>query len=99
MRNAVCLLILICLSLCACNRDSSGKLGGIGEDKGWLSEEKTREAAMQVVLNHYPQAELTSTLGEGRLWTFFFSTNGVAATTAVVVDRESGKTHFEKVSR
>lgn len=80
--------------LCSCGRDP--QLGGVGEDKGWLSTEKTREVAMHVLLNRYPQAQLLSELGEGQMWTYDFATNGVTLPIKVVVDRKAGKARFEK---
>ena len=54
---------------------------------------------MHVLLNRYPQAEIVSEQGEGQIWKYRFSTNGVVVPTVLVVDRKAGKARFENPDR
>lgn len=91
------MLLLASLVLCSCSRDDAP--GGTGGSGKLLSTDETRQVAMHVLLNRYPEAQIVSQQEEGLTWKYRFSTNGVTLPVAVVVDRKAGKAHFENVSR
>lgn len=65
----------------------------------FISTDETRQVAMHVLLNRYPQAQIVSERSEGQTWTYRFSTNGTTLPLAVVVDRKTAKAKFENVGR
>ena len=91
------MLLLAGLVLCSCSRDDSQS--GAGSNAKRLSTDETRQVAMHVLLNRYPNAEITSESSDGRTSRYRFTTNGITVPSAVVVDRIAGKAHFEKVSQ
>jgi hypothetical protein len=95
MKIPALLLALLCVALCSCERSPNVKLGGVGDDPTWISSGETRRVGEQLITNRYPQAQLVSELGEGRTFTYRFSTNGTVSQMAVVVDRKTGKARFE----
>ena len=99
MRISTLRFALLCVVLCSCSHSSKVRLGGVGDDPTWLSNDETRQVSMQLLTNRYPQAQLVSELGEGRIWTYRFTTNGAVVPVAMVVDRKTGKARFEKVSQ
>ena len=95
MRIPTLLFALICVALCSCERSPKVKLGGVGDDPTWITTDETRRLGEQLITNRYPQAQLVSEIGEGRTFTYRFSTNGTVSQMAVVVDRKTGKARFE----
>lgn len=86
------LLLLLGWLLCSCGAEDTDK------PSQPLSTEATREVAMHVLLNRYPEAQIVSELEQGTTWKYRFATNGVTLPVAVVVDRKIGKAHFENVN-
>lgn len=62
-----------------------------------LSTDEMRQVAMHVLLNRYPNAEITSESANSDSARYRFTTNGVPVPSVVVVDRKVGKAHFEAV--
>ncbi len=87
-------LVLLGVTLASCDRNpgaanSGGKL---------LSTDETRQVAMHILLNRYPEAQIVSQREEGQNWSYRFSTNGTTVPESIVVDRKARKAHFEKVT-
>lgn len=82
-----CLLLLL-----GCGPSDSGHSG---ENPKHLSTDETRQVAMHVLLNRYPNAEITSESANSDSARYRFTTNGVTVPSVVVVDRKAGKAHFE----
>jgi hypothetical protein len=91
------MLLLASLLLCSCSRDDAP--GGAGGSAKPLSTDETRQVAMHILLNRYPEAQIVSQQEEGQTWKYRFATNGVTVPVTVVVDRKAGKAHFEKASQ
>lgn len=91
-------LLLVCTLLCSCSRTPSPQ-SSVADDSKLISTDETRQVGMHVLLNRYPQAEIVSEQGEGQIWKYRFSTNGVVVPTVLVVDRKAGKAKFESVGR
>ncbi|MGC3957083.1 MAG: hypothetical protein QM813_03695 [Verrucomicrobiota bacterium] len=91
------MLLLAGLVLCSCSRDDSQS--GAGSNAKRLSTDETRQVAMHVLLNRYPNAEITSETSDGQSARYRFKTNGVTVPSVVVVDRNAGKAHFEKANQ
>ena len=88
-------LVLLCLVLCSCDHNSDSA----GQSANPLSTDESRQVAMHVLLNRYPDAQIVSQREEGMTWKYRFATNGVTLPVAVVVDRKAGKAHFEKAGQ
>jgi hypothetical protein len=95
MKVPALLFASLCFALCSCERSPKVKLGGVRDDPTWITTDETRRVGEQLITNRYPQAQLVSELGEGRRFTYRFSTNGTVSQTDVVVDRKTGKARFE----
>lgn len=84
-------LLVICLSLSACSPGN--------DDRKSISTDEARRIGMHVLLNRYPNAEITSEESSARSFTYHFSTNGVPVSSVVVVDRKAAHARFENSSR
>lgn len=93
-------LLLVGLALCGvgCDRDPASKLS-VGQDAKLTSTDETRQIAMHVLLNRYPEAQIVNELINGATATYWCATNGTTLPVVVVVDRKAAKAHFEKVKR
>lgn len=91
-------LLLVCLGLCSCSRETSSPAGGSNDAK-LISTDETRRVAMHVLLNRYPKAEIVSETSDGQTSKYRFSTNGTTVPAVVVVDRKTAKARFENISR
>lgn len=84
------LLLVLGWLLCSCGREAATDPGKT------LSTDETRRVAMHVLLNRYPNAEITSETSDGLSARYRFKTNGVTVPSVVVVDRKAGKAYFGK---
>jgi hypothetical protein len=90
-------LLLVGLALGGAGCDS--KPPGSSESGKIISTDETRQVAMHVLLNRYPEAQIVSEQINGATATYRFATNGTTVPGSVVVDRKAGKAHFEDVKR
>lgn len=90
--------IMLCLTLCSCERRPTRKLGPVPEDPTWISNDRARVVGWQLLTNRYPEAQIIYEKGALNMVTFGFETNHTTAPIVVVVDRETGKARFENAS-
>ena len=93
------MLALLCVTLCSCERKPEVRLGGVGNDPTWISNDETRQVGMQLLTNRYPQARIVTSIGNGQISTYYFATNDKVMPVAVVVNRKTGKARFEDLRK
>jgi hypothetical protein len=90
-------LLLVGLALCGVGCDSKSSTSS--ESGKIISTDETRQVAMHVLLNRYPEAQIVDEQINGATATYRCATNGTMLPVVVVVDRKAAKAHFEKVKR
>lgn len=88
---------LVCCALCSC-RNSQTERNDTDANAKSITTDEARQIGMHILLNRYPKAEIVSEQGDGQSWTYRFSTNGVVAPVAVVVERKTARGRFEKLT-
>jgi hypothetical protein len=84
-------LLLGCLLVCSCSKESTSNPSDAAT---LISTDRTRQVAMHVLLNRYPEAQIVSEAIEGPTATYRFATNGTTVPLLVVVDRKAAKARF-----
>ena len=99
MKILTLLAALLCVVICSCSQILKVRLSGVGADPTWISNDETRQVGMQLLTNRYPNAQIVTSIGEGQICKYLFTTNGANVPVVVVVDRKTGKARFENVSK
>jgi hypothetical protein len=90
--------LLVCLFLGACSPESAPQSGTDTATTKFISTDETRQVAMHVLLNRYPQAQIVSELAAGQTWSYRFATNGTTLPVTVVVDRKTARATFKNLN-
>jgi hypothetical protein len=85
-------LLLSCFLVCSCSKEESPS--NQSNAATLISTDRTRQVAMHVLLNRYPEAQIVSEVIEGPTATYRFATNGTTVPLLVVVDRKAAKARF-----